>query len=57
MERKPLVNERKQIRNMRDKRKSIIINHMEFKIMMRLLKIFNNKFDNLDEINTLLEIT
>lgn len=57
MERKPLVNERKQIRNMRDKRKSTIINHMEFKIMMRLLKIFNNKFDNLDEINTLLEIT
>ena len=49
--------ERKQIRNMRDKRKSTIINHMEFKIMMRLLKNFNNKFDNLDEINTLLEIT
>ena len=42
---------------MSNKRESTIINHMEFKIMMRLLKIYNNKFDNLDEINTLLEIT
>ena len=42
---------------MNNKRESTIINHMEFKIMMRLLKIYNNNFDNLDEINTLLEIT